>query len=188
MPRPYRWPRYLESSSSSWRIDNDDEKTKAVMAEILDDVGGHLEVDLGHPEEGAAGEEGVRAGLVLRADPLDVQGVRNLLEGGGGLETEKRGGGGSLMGEDYLEAAFEILAALHEIFDVIDVGEIHLESVEELGLALGQVGVREQTGENNKVKHFPLKNTYNIPSYGGRQCMGLIVMELNIIQRKTVVY
>ena len=49
---------------------------------------------------------------------------------------------------DYLEAAFKILAALHEILDVVDIGEIDLEGLKELGLTLGQVGVGQQTAKH----------------------------------------
>jgi hypothetical protein len=42
-----------------------------------------------------------------------------------------------------LQATFEIFAGLHEIFDIINIGEIDLESLEELRLSLGQLGVGE---------------------------------------------
>ena len=40
-----------------------------------------------------------------------------------------------------LEATLEVLATLHKILDVVDVGEVDLERLEELRLALGKVAV-----------------------------------------------
>ena len=43
-----------------------------------------------------------------------------------------------------LKTTLQILAALHEILDIIDVGEVELESLKELILPLRQVDICQQ--------------------------------------------
>ena len=50
----------------------------------------------------------------------------------------------SLSTQRYLESALEILARLHQILDVVDVGEVHLQQLEEFSLGLGQVLIGQQ--------------------------------------------
>ena len=40
-----------------------------------------------------------------------------------------------------LESALQVLATLHQIFDVVNVGEVNLQSLEKLSLAFGQIAV-----------------------------------------------
>ena len=49
---------------------------------------------------------------------------------------------------NYLQTTLEVLAALHEVFDVVDLGEVDVEGLKELGLALGQVHVGQQAEES----------------------------------------
>ena len=73
------------------------------MAAILAVVDVVLEEHLLHLEEGLPGEEAVAPRLVLRPDPLHLQHVGHLLE-----------------------AALQVLATLHQIFYVVNVGEVNL--------------------------------------------------------------
>ena len=52
---------------------------------------------------------------------------------------------------DLLQAALEVFARLHEVLDVVDVGEVRLELVEEVGFSLGQVLVGQQVDEVTEV-------------------------------------
>ena len=86
------------------------------MAEILAVVDVVLEEHLLHLEEGLPGEEAVAPRLVLRPDPLHLQLVGQLLQ-----------------------AALQVLARLHQVLDVVHVGEVELQVFEERFLCLGQV-------------------------------------------------
>ena len=46
-----------------------------------------------------------------------------------------------------LQTPFQILATLHQIFDVVNVGEVDLQSLEKLSLAFGQVAVGQHGQE-----------------------------------------
>ncbi len=50
-----------------------------------------------------------------------------------------------------LQAALEVLAALHKVLDIVHVGEEELEAFKELTLRLGQVSRCEQVQEVAKI-------------------------------------
>ena len=50
-----------------------------------------------------------------------------------------------------MEASLQVFARLHQIFHVVDVGEVDLERLEELCLALGQLGVGEDAEQVAEV-------------------------------------
>ena len=104
-----------------------------------------------HPEEGHSREQRVRAGLMLSPNPLQLQLVRHFLESPLPQETppvnhsvlhNDDGDGPRLVPSSgrYLE----VLAALHEVLDVVDGREEEVEDLEEVVLLLRQPGVRQQ--------------------------------------------
>merc|ERR1712227_1126234 len=98
------------------------------MAEVLRVVQLIFEINFRHSEEGPASEERVRASLVLWPDPLHLQHVCHLLQ-----------------------APLQILAALHQILHVVDVGEIDLQSLEKFSFPFWQIAVSEHGQEISKV-------------------------------------
>ena len=100
---------------------NSDEREVSQYLRVIQLV---LKINFCHLEEGSAGEERVRASLVLGSDPFNLQHIRHLLE-----------------------AALQVLATLHQIFDVVNVGEVDLQSLEKLSLAFGQVAVGQHGQE-----------------------------------------
>jgi hypothetical protein len=50
-----------------------------------------------------------------------------------------------------LQPSLEIFTGLHEIFDIVDVGKVDLERLEELGFALRQLGVGEDAEQVAEV-------------------------------------
>ena len=50
-----------------------------------------------------------------------------------------------------LQPSLEIFAGLHEIFDIVDVGKVDLERLEELSFALRQLGVGEDAEQVAEV-------------------------------------
>ena len=98
------------------------------MAAVLAVVDVILEEHFLHLKEGLAREEGVRAGLVLRSNAGNLQLVGYLLQ-----------------------PALQVLAALHEVLDIVHVGEVEAESFEELPLGLWQVLCCQQVQEVSKV-------------------------------------
>ena len=98
------------------------------MAAVLAIVDVVLEEHLLHLEEGLAGQERIRASLMLRSYPGNLELIGHLLQ-----------------------PALEVLARLHQVFDVVDVGEVQLEQLEKLALRLRQVLVGQQVEEVAEV-------------------------------------
>jgi len=97
-------------------------------AEVLGVVDDVVKVQLPQLEEGGARQERVAAGLVLRADALDVE----------------------VVGE-VVEAALEVLAALHHVLDVVDARKVRVHEVEEALLVGRQRRAREDLEQVGKV-------------------------------------
>jgi hypothetical protein len=74
------------------------------VAAVLGVVDVVLEEHLLHLEEGLACEQRIGSGLMLGPDALNLQ----------------------LVGH-FLKAAFEVFAGLHQVLDVVHVGEVELE-------------------------------------------------------------
>ena len=98
------------------------------LAGELDIVQPGAEVVVVDLEEDLAREEGVGARLVLGPDPLHLEFV------GHGLE-----------------AAHEVVRAQHQILDVVQVGKVNFQGVQELSFTVGQTGGRELGKEVAKV-------------------------------------
>merc|ERR1719221_384490 len=92
-----------------WVADANSVAQPIQMTQILLVIQFILKIDFYHFEIGPPREQGVATGLVLGANPLHLEHVRNLLE-----------------------TTPEVLTTLHKILDVVDVGEIDPERLEEL--------------------------------------------------------
>merc|ERR1712194_706686 len=96
--------------------------------EVLGVVQLVLEEELAHLEEGGLGEERIRTRVVLRANALHLQVLRQLIQ-----------------------SALEAFARLHQELDVVDVGEVELELPKEVVLVLRQRLAREHLEQVAKV-------------------------------------
>ena len=52
---------------------------------------------------------------------------------------------------DLLEAALEVLAGLHQVLDIVDVGKVELKELKKLALRLGQILVRQEVEQVPKI-------------------------------------
>lgn len=122
------------------------------MARVLAVVDVVFEEHLLHAEEGLTGEKRVGSGLMLGSDALDLELIGHLLE-----------------------TALEVLGALHEVLDVVHVGEIKFQDLEELALGLGQRLVGEELEEVSEivaaVKRQPLDGLHEHEP-GGQHHLG----------------